>query len=501
MIKFLQDFPKKPGIGPSLLLTFSFFLLIFGINLFQIGFWPFTNLAEGMGYDGIWYYKPANVFWPKTDNYHLFRQLPSTFVYFIKKFIFQPYDYFNTAKAYQVFNLMCNGLALIFAHLIAKKLRFEFWEQALFLGFVFFNFHILKDEVYNPVMTDTLVHLLGLMLLYFYLVKNTLGYFVTTFCFLFTFPIGGFIAQAFYVLNRAKPVEGENLIPDRWFKNLFFGFAIFFLLATSAIVYGLKRITVLTFPDDINIYLFPLTIVITSFAIFKIMAWHQNLFQVSFLRIRSLRSVFSPIFYIFMIGFLVYLIAPKFNNMPAKGFTGNFTISPPLYMTLKPLIGLFDHIMFFGPVVLLYLFLLPKNLQKYQKDDSFLFVSFLFCFFMLKPEARHSLFLLPLISVAVVQSMPKNFFLAKKALPFLFFCLIFSKFWYPCHLAIFPPGYEIFTSKVNHAIFQKFPVQHYFMFQGPMISHANYFLWLLIILPMAWICFQLTKENSPSKTS
>ncbi len=496
MKKFLQDFPQKDGFDSSFLLTFSFFLLILGINLFQIQNWPFTNLAEGMGYDGIWYFKPANELLPKTDNYHFFRILPSTLVFFLKKLIFQPYDYFNTAKAFQVFNLICNGLAIFFAHLISRKLNFGFWEKALFLGFIFFNFHILKDEVYNPVMTDTLVHLLGLMLLYFYLVQRTLGYFLITFCFLFTFPIGGFIAQAFYVLNRAKPVKGENLIPDHWFKNLFLGFAGFFLLATSAIVYGLKRITVLTFPDDINIYLFPFTILLTSGAIFLIMNWHQNFFQLIFLRIRKISSVFSPVFYVFVIGFLVYLIAPKFNNMPAKGFTGNFTISPPLYMTLKPLIGLFDHIMFFGPVVLLYLFLLPQNLRKYQKDDSFLFVSFLFCFFMLKPEARHSLFLLPLISVAVVQSLPKGFFQVKIVVPFLFFCLIFSKFWYPCHLAIFPPGYEIFTSKVNHAIFQEFPIQHYFMFQGPMISHANYLLWLLIILPLAFVCFRLTRIYS-----
>jgi hypothetical protein len=34
------------------------------------------------------------------------------------------------------------------------------------------------------------------------------------------------------------------------------------------------------------------------------------------------------------------------------------------------------------------------------------------------------------------------------------------------------------------------------MFQGPMISHANYFLWMVIIVPLAWACYWLNRKFS-----
>ena len=179
-------------------LFFIFLVLIFGINIFQNIYLPFTNLAEGMGYDGILYYKSANEFWPKTDNYHLFRQLPSTFVYFIKKIIYRPYDYNNTAKSFQVYNLICNGLAVFFTYLICKKLHLGTLKSSLFFGFVFLNFHILKDSVYNPVMTDSSVLLFSICLLYSFLSMNKILYLLFSVCLLFSFPIGGFLLQIIY---------------------------------------------------------------------------------------------------------------------------------------------------------------------------------------------------------------------------------------------------------------------------------------------------------------
>jgi hypothetical protein len=469
--------------------------LSLAIGALQIFFLPYINLAEGLGYDGVWYYVPANEFLPRTDNYHIFRLLPATLVFFLKKIIFSAHNYHDTVKAFQVFNLICNAASFWLAYRIGRHLNFSGIRMLLLFVFLFFNFHVLKDEIFNPVMTDTTVLFLSLLLLWAYL-SRTLGlYLLASLMLLFTFPVGGFILQLVFLTNTAGSISEKRIIPDKWLNYLFLAGAGLFLFATSLVVFGFGRTTVLTFPDEINIYLFPFSVSLIAFLIYKILNLHQSLFQHILhvaLKPRMLRSWFLLIF---LAELLIYLALPSFNKFPAKGFTGNFTIAPLIYVTFKPFIGIFDNCMFFGPVVMIFLWKLPEFVRKNAGSISALFVSLSFCFFVLKPEARHMIFLLPFLSIAAVKSIPEASCHPKYGFIIALICLLFSKFWYPCHLAEFPPGYEIFTSKVNHAIFQDFPAQHYFMFQGPMISHQNYFIWFLVMIPLAWYCRKILTLN------
>jgi|688.fasta_scaffold212920_2 hypothetical protein len=470
--------------------------LSLAIGSLQAWLLPYIPLAEGLGYDGIWYYQPANELIPRTDNYHIFRLLPATIVFFLKKGIYQAHSYHDTVKAFQVYNLICNAISFWLAFRIGRKLRFSGLQLTMFFVFLFFNFHVLKDEIFNPVMTDTTVLLLSLLLLWAYLIRSFWLYIPASLMMLFTFPIGGFILQIIFLMHFSKPEFQGNMVPERWLKTIFFAGTCVFFLVTAWVVYGMGRVTTLTFPDSIHIYLFPLTLSLTSFVIFKILQGHRSLFQNLLHLVIRPKTVFSSLLLVLIFEILIYLFLPSFNQFPAKGFTGNFTISPLIYVTLKPLIGVFDNIMFYGPVMLLFMLNLPQYLKENKNDVAALLLSLCVCIFALKPEARHSVFLLPLLSLVVVKSLHSTFWNRKNVLILGVVCLIFSKFWYPCHLATFPPGYEIFTSKVNHDIFQEFPIQHYFMFQGPMISHANYFLWMVIIVPLAWACYWLNRKFS-----
>ena len=42
--------------------------------------------------------------------------------------------------------------------------------------------------------------------------------------------------------------------------------------------------------------------------------------------------------------------------------------------------------------------------------------------------------------------------------------------------------FDLWKNKTNQKIYQEFPVQHYFMFQGLMMAHWPYFLFLLLNL-------------------
>lgn len=494
MIDILPAFsPQSTYRSWSVVVFFS--TLVLGLNGFQIFFFPYLDLAEGLGYDGAWYFHPANQFLPSTDNYHLFRLIPATLVYFLKLVIFKNHDYHSTVRAFQIMNLIWILGSLILARQISILMGFGKLRHWLFFSLLFLNFHVFKDSYFNPVMTDTFVFFLSILLVYNILAKNQIGTLLTFFLFLFTFPIGGFVLQVIFLFQQSKAKEKDFLLPPKFGKLLAMTTGALFFIGTGAIVYVLGRKTVLTFPDDIHPYLFPLSLSSVSLFLFWIIDRHFNLFQFGFLFFRR-KIGYSGLAFLFMVlCLLIYLGLPMVNNRPAKGFTGNFSISPPIYLTLKPFIGYFDNIMYLGPSVLIFLLFQIKILKARQFQFSYLIFSFFLNLFFLKPEARHTLFLFPIMVVILTHYVKEDSLKTSTIVIFSTVCLLFSKCWYPTWLASFPKGYEIFTAKVNHAIFQEFPIQHYFMFIGPFISHENYFLWLLVILGLSWYCYRFGKKH------
>ena len=69
-----------------------------------------------------------------------------------------------------------------------------------------------------------------------------------------------------------------------------------------------------------------------------------------------------------------------------------------------------------------------------------------------------------------------------------------SKYFYPLHLAKFPPCHLLFAPETDEAIYQQFPAQHFFMFSGITISHENYLIFASIILSVCSV-FLLLKHQ------
>lgn len=478
----IPPFPASVSTYQSPLILFLFAGLLLLLNGFQAWHYPFIDLAEGLGYDGAWYFHPANHFLPKMDNYHLFRIVPATLVYLLKLIVFTKHDYISTARAFQLANILWISVAMAVTRKISIHMSFSWKQQLFFFSVLFLNFHVLKDSYFNPVMTDTFVLCLSICLLYFFLKKDKAGLFIGYLLMLFTFPLGGFVLQIIYMVHQAKDEAFEFLLPQKFGVWLASSIGILFFSLTGAIVFILGRRTVLTFPDEINIYLFPISLLSVSIILFVLIKSHFNLFQLMFLVLKRQLTISNSGKLVLAASILVYVILPSFNNSPAKGFSGNFSIAPPIYLTLKPFIGYFDNIMYLGPVVVLFLLFQFQIWSKKNLNFSYLVFSFFINLFLLKPEARHSLFLLPLLAYVVTTQLDFKLLTQRNLLIFSLVCLAFSKFWYPTYLATFPKAYEIFTPKTNHEIFQLFPIQHYFMFIGPLISHYNYFIWFGVIL-------------------
>jgi len=186
------------------------------------------------------------------------------------------------------------------------------------------------------------------------------------------------------------------------------------------------------------------------------------------------------IFWLFF-AFIFQFILGKINNNQVVGYSA-ISVGYPIYINLKPLIGVVDNVSYFGPVLFVFLFLFFKdrNFENLKFHDYFLF--FFIFLLIIKPEARHTLFLIPLLSITILE------FLNEKVLntKFIFFVtfsgLLFSKFWYPVHWAHFPPTHLLFSPLTDQSLYQQFPVQHYFMFIGPMMGHLEYFVFLVFEL-------------------
>jgi hypothetical protein len=474
----------------------TYFVLNFSIITFQLKYFNVIGLAEGLGYDGVWYYRHAVNIFTAVDNYHLFRLMPSAIIYLIGIIFDESNSTNNIVHKFQYFNISCIIISYIITFLIAKKLKLSSLKRFFLYCLLFNNFHVLKDSIFNPVMTDSFVLFSSLLFLYACISENKIIYVASSTFLLFSFPIGGFLLQISYLIFKNVNTTIEKLFKLKLLKIITLSSGLLFCALSLIIIYVFKIVSIYTFPDEINYLLAPFSIAISTIALSLIVKHHIFLLNYLISFLRNFKINFLSI--VLIIQFLTFILAPIINNNPLNGVGSVFTTSPFIIINLKPLIGIFDNILFFGPLWLLFYFLRIRMAKSVTQKPFISFVSFVFFIFSLKPEARHSIFLLPIIGVLIAIFMPITFFKPKKVFLFLFLSLLSSKFWYPCHLAVFPPAYEIFTPKVNPAIFQEFPIQHYFMFQGPMISHQNYFIWLLVMIPLVWYCWKIVNPSLKS---
>jgi hypothetical protein len=195
--------------------------------------------------------------------------------------------------------------------------------------------------------------------------------------------------------------------------------------------------------------------------------------------------------------FFFQFVLGRVNNNQVIGYSA-ISVGYPIYINLKPLIGIVDNLSYYGPVLFVFLFLFFKNgnFENWGFKGYFLFF-FLFLL-IIKPEARHTLFLIPLLSITILD------FIDDKILNFRFILfvsaagLFFSKFWYPVHWADFPPTHLLFSPSTEQAIYQQFPVQHYFMFIGPMMGHAEYFVFLALELIFGFFFYKFLVKKELS---
>lgn len=461
-------------------------------GLFQIHFLSVIGLGSGTGYDGIWYIYKATNLATEVDDYHFFRILPSYICYFTLDVFGIPKTWDNGITVFQYLNLFAIQGFIWLSLRLVRYLQLGFKGALIFSLLAFFNFNFTREAYYNPVMTDTLAALFSMGLLIAHLEGRVWLKFIWGILLMFTFPFGLMVNLVYSIFKPFKLVLEKSKFKIVIYVCIFLAYFI----PSVFWYFYMGRVTIYTFPDSILPALFPVTLIVNGIAFTYFFSSLWRLFSPESHIIAIKQRAIS---YLWVFAILVYLIGNKtlvfLNNKPhmneIRVFLGNYWT----YLNLKPLIGLLDAIQFFGPIICLFLVNWNKIVKKsldYGIKHHFILFAALFLIFL--PEARHTLCLLPYL--LLLAFMYFDFSQVRNSFVWLlgFAAIIISRYYYPLGLSEFPPNHLLFAKETDHAIYQQFPAQHFFMHSGITISHSVYLVFMIIALLITGLTWWLSRD-------
>ena len=354
-----------------------YILIIFLIAWYVFNFFVGERLTvnNGLGWDGIFYARLAQNFGSYFHNisyYYSGRVFPSLVVsLFANLFSYSLNSPQNVISAFYLYDMLVILLGIYFFYFVAKYQQWSF--PSFLIGFtaLFCNFAILKNMPFSPNLTDYTALTIGLATLYFYLRNSVIGLLATTFIGAFTFPTI-LLSNSLLILFPIKsapnaksisfPILPQFLqIKPPWLATILGG-----VLSLLLIVYALLG----PFPGEnfafVSLLRAPPTVslgIINAVALFIYLSALMRPFITD--RI-SLSINVTRLFYITIITYLITLIKTKYLVNPnlLRGLTiwqyiNNIFLESAAY----PLIFLVAHYVYFGPPILLMIFLWRKMIE------------------------------------------------------------------------------------------------------------------------------------------
>ena len=431
-----------------------------------------TPLHSGLGIDGMWYNKTILQEDYTPSDYHIFKSLPS---YLIKVF----FEFFNINKnhlnillSFKIFNL----ISLCLTMLILDQISNTFLEDKnkLLIIISTLSFTVLKVSMYDVVTPDYFGFFLATAFLYSFLVKRSIIMIPLLIISYFTNPIVFLIGMVLLIFSNTSP---KNLNQTKVSRLAFYLACLFGMLILFWAVYMIIpmykagiELTKWHIPDTLNIYVFPISALLVS----VLCAYLSHPLFYHFIRYLHLKNLLKVnLFYVVISIFFMILksFVVEFNNSPTElDDTGHLIYMWPLYFCMKPLVGVSEHIHSLGIMIVFALLFWRKIVL--QSSEMFgasgLIILGLFVLFIIKPETRHTLPFVPIVSLLVVKVIPDDFLSIKNTFLLVTTSLILSKIYYPLQLAAFSCDPQVF------------PAQHYFMFFGFSCNYAMYLIQITI---------------------
>jgi hypothetical protein len=443
-------------------------------------------------WDASFYTRLARDFYgtlSQAGPYTVQRILPSAIIYHLFRALSVQQTDENIVLGFVFLNALLITLTGYLFALVADELGIS--RRGKWLGFVglFFNFAVLKHRLYDPVLTDTSAYTTGMLLLYFYLKRKRAGLLISTALGAFVWPttlLQGVLLLAF-PRPEAKDVPAVSSVSARPFylKAGAVGISLLVSLVGLLLILYALRVGV---PIVLPVFRpsLALSIAVAFLYLFygmKTLLLAGELLNVDYLLYYLAKKRVA----LGMAGaVLLFVLVKLAQSALARQAGPNYPVSLYVLTTfwvcvIYPAVFLISHVLYFGPIVLLLLFLRKEVCRLIQEHGLGLWLCAALCLpLSLNSESRQMINFLPMFVVFVVMATDELSWGKAQYWLLAVVALLMSKVW----LRIGPLRTEGMT---NHEILLS--NQLLFMNNGPAMSGRMYVVQGCAVLVVGFVIY------------
>lgn len=451
---------------------------------------PFNN---GLGWDGKNYAYLTSDFermalHKEIDSYQYQRIFTPIVVFYLAKVLHIELSVENIPHVFRVFNLILIACVVGLFFKICSHFQFKPYTEVIGFTSLFFNYFILKNNPYYPILTDISGFWIGMVICYCFITHKKTVLFFSALLGHFTFPL---------ILLTSIPlianIRNNLLLKTMQSTNILRTLTALGMLAIlSLIALILLQPSVLDpkYTMTIQLYALPVSILWVLFYIWKIsMTFHAPGFINGTIHWKKiLLKTMAIIGFILLTNYGISQI-----SIPEDRFTPKVFLFNIIQQSIShPFISIIAHIIYFGPAVLLILFFFkPFTTAIKQQGDSAVFYFIIIGLLCLGSESRQFVPYYPFVVVMLMLAINSFSFTLKQVSLFVLLSILSSKCW----LTINVPGiYSTYD-------FGNFPAQRYFMNHGPFMSETSYLINFGITIVMAGCVYLLFRRPESAQTN
>lgn len=507
--KGLKPAQKKQTLKKSLSFAWLWALLMpvvvltWGVVYYVTG-GEAINVNEGFGWDGYVYGNLAHQFPQKAfnhtvDSYHAHRILPSAIVYAAYRLAGLPDapHYIYILITFFWYNVVVVWLASIAWLLLARRLKLS--PRIQWLGFIglFANFAICKYSYYYVALTDPSAFTLALWSLYCYFSRRNWGLLICAALGYFTWPTAFVVSAVLWIFPRRaiSQTNAETTTKQSAIARFFIASGIITLWLCFIVYYGFLNPAPFPMVEPVYqpvVYLSALLVLsVLGYIVLPlapIIPYREIIEELKgrtfYLRLAAVIAIASVLWYFKATYVQITDPAKIVEPMTLSLFlSGSFLLS-----IAKPLLSYVAMAAYFGPVIILLLWLYPEIVHQIRDLGTGFIMIFTgtMIFSTIMTESRQLINVIPFLVVGLSLTLNTKPVSRIFVLLMGIISLAASKFWLNLNFAEMNSDFHV--KQLGN--YDQFPMQKYFMNHGPWMSMESYYYQgaaiLLVIIILWW---------------
>jgi hypothetical protein len=328
---------------------------------------------------------------------------------------------------------------------------------------------------------------MGMLLCYFFVAQRSMGMLVVVLFGHFTYPLFSLSALPLFV-NIRNHALFSRLKPGLLFKYATWISIICYLIILAIMLAAPQVLLIEKYTMELNMYLLPVSVVLVVWYLWQLLNGFRGL------EYATAPSGFKN-YLIKTAGVIVFIMAASYIvstvSIPETVFTPVVFLMNVFQQSIdNPFVSLISHITYFGPAIIIIVWLYKSFAKTVAKMGDSAIIYFLFASFLsLGSESRQFIHFYPFMVIVLMQTINEIVFSRQQVVLFVVLSLIFSKCWFNINV---PGIFEQYD-------FTHFPDQRYFMNQGPFMSDTGYYINLGIVCVLTALTWALFRKSIQSR--